>query len=55
MNYKEKAEELVGMFDGNKQCALICVDEMLKLLWHTHKNETEYRDYQQVKQEIQKL
>jgi hypothetical protein len=38
-----------------KQCALIAVDEIINLLWYTHKNETEYRYWQEVKQEIQAL
>ena len=38
-----------------KQCAIIAVDEIINLLWHTHKNETEYRYWQEVKQEIEKL
>jgi|688.fasta_scaffold1743616_2 hypothetical protein len=64
MTTKDKAKDLVDKMklclfsDGDydaKQCALIAVDEMLYLLWHTHKNETEYRYYQEVKQEIEKL
>jgi hypothetical protein len=35
-----------------KQCALIAVDEIIDLLWHTHRNETEYRYWQEVKHEI---
>jgi hypothetical protein len=42
-------------FEMTKQCALIAVDEILDVLWHTHKNETEFRYYQQVKTEIEKL
>jgi hypothetical protein len=38
-----------------KQCALIAVDEIIDLLWHTHKNETEYRYWQEVEKEIEKL
>jgi hypothetical protein len=38
-----------------KQCALIAVDEILKLLWLTHKNEAEYRYWQEVKNEILNL
>lgn len=38
-----------------KQCALIEVDEMIKAFWGTHKNETEYRYWQQVKTEIENL
>jgi hypothetical protein len=69
MTAKDKAKELFNKmyntddpmgnypmcFDTAKQCALIAVDEILYLLWHTHKNETEYRYYQEVKQEIEKL
>ena len=39
----------------SKQCALIAVDEIIEILWHTHKNEIEYRYWQEVKQEIIKL
>ena len=35
-----------------KECALIAVDEIIDLLWHTHRNETEYRYCQEVKHEI---
>ena len=38
-----------------KKHALIAVDEILDILWHTHKNEIEYRFWQQVEQEIQAL
>jgi hypothetical protein len=38
-----------------KQCALICADEIIEILWHTCKNENEYRYWIEVKQEIQKL
>jgi hypothetical protein len=41
--------------DMAKQCALIAVEEIIDLLWHTHENETEYRYWQEVKQEIEKL
>ena len=66
---KEKARELVEkMFqfapleklpyysnhNMAKQCALIAVDEIIDLLWHTHRNETEYRYWQAVKHEIEK-
>ncbi len=38
-----------------KECALICVDEIIEILWHTCKNENEYRYWLEVKEEIQKL
>lgn len=38
-----------------KQCALIAVDEIIKLLWHTHKNEIEYEFWKEVKIEIKNL
>ena len=40
-----------------KQCALICVDEMVQVLWHseTMYNHEENRYYIEVKQEIEKL
>jgi len=66
MTAKDKAKELVGKFYVNiplRDCdnrrphklALIAVDEIINLLWHTHKNETEYRYWQEVKSEIEKL
>ena len=67
MTPKEKAEELVkkyepllydgyGDFDGyivSKQCALICVDEILMSQHNVWENTIEY--WQDVKQEINKL
>lgn len=65
MTPKEKAIELVNQYDETltyleskskaKECALIAVDEIIKVLWHTHKNEIEFRYWQEVKQEIEKL
>lgn len=70
MTPKEKAEELVDKFENYsfmdidqktssfstaKQCAIIAVDEIIKVLWHTHKNEIEFRYWQEVKQEIKLL
>jgi hypothetical protein len=68
MEAKEKAEKLVLMFlriENNtpewfnthiaKQCAIIAVDEIMKILWHTHNNESEYRYWEQVKTEINNL
>ena len=71
MKAKEKAKELVDRYyiqisNANpledilvygKKCALICVDEMLKVLWHNHEKNSEkmYRYYLEVKQEINKL
>jgi hypothetical protein len=70
MTPKEKAEELVDKFypratsyasdrknqiENAKECALIAVDEILNVLWHTHKNEEVWRYYLEVKQEIEKL
>jgi hypothetical protein len=37
------------------QCALITVNEVIEAFWYTHKNESEYRYWQEVKQEIQKI
>lgn len=66
MNPKEKARELYTKFywktyishEEAKQCALICVDEILntevyKLYPSTLKNEINY--WQKVKKEIEKL
>jgi hypothetical protein len=68
MEAKDKAKELVDKYLDNKcfdgrygedynyiYCALIAVDEIIDLLWHTHKNETEYRYWTEVKKEIEKL
>jgi hypothetical protein len=71
MNYKEKAEELIRKYytfgirkEGqslswheSKQCALICVDEILETVKSVSSNEIEYDDnyWQQVKTEIEKL
>ena len=40
-----------------KQCALICVDEIVQVLWHNHEKNSEkmYRYYIEVKKEIEKL
>jgi len=63
MTQKEKAEELVFKYDflqaviegfsfyDAKQCALIAVDEILKVI-HTN---MEDKHWQEVKQEIEKL
>jgi hypothetical protein len=72
MEAKDKARELVGRFDNvvhsnagsnnfdfesaAKECALICVDEILKSLEHnTWQNLNTIILYNEVKQEINKL
>ncbi len=69
MTAKDKAKELVKRFyvckistnrfrnEEAKQCALICVDEIVQVLWHNHEKNSEkmYRYYIEVKQEIEKL
>tara|TARA_R110002074_G_scaffold77891_1_gene176545 strand:- start:1046 stop:1243 length:198 start_codon:yes stop_codon:yes gene_type:complete len=65
MTAKEKSKELVNkylqIYDGRvpqaKQCALICVDEIVQVLWHNHEKNSEkmYRYYIEVKKEIEKL
>jgi len=69
MTPKEKARELIHKFakpidaihkypmcyETSKQCALIAVDEIMKVLRFTHKNESEYRYWKEVKQEMEKL
>jgi len=58
MNPKEKAKELVDRFEyftetnfTSKQCALICVDEILNII----KYFSIYKEYwEEVKQEIEK-
>ena len=60
MTPKEKAQKLVGKFiqtNGNsffaKECALIAVDEILKVAFYA--NNEIYEHYMQVKIEIDKL
>ena len=61
MTAKDKAKELVDRFrigDRNmkskaKQCALICVDEMLREI--PKRFDSEERYWERVKQEIEKL
>tara|TARA_R110002020_G_scaffold119384_1_gene272467 strand:+ start:46 stop:237 length:192 start_codon:yes stop_codon:yes gene_type:complete len=63
MTAKEKAMEIAMKFDKDGQtdnavkCALICVDEILQVLWHNHEKNSEkmYRYYKKVKQEINKI
>ena len=55
MYNKIQPDELGKDQESAKQCALIGVDEIIEILWHTHKNEIEYRYWQEVKQEIIKL
>ena len=58
MKPKEKAIELIDKmsFETHKynaiSCALIAIDEILKVLYTPHKNESEYRYWEEVKQEI---
>ena len=58
MKPKEKAIELIDKmsFETHKynaiSCALIAIDEILKVLCTPHKNESEYRYWEEVKQEI---
>jgi hypothetical protein len=60
MTAKEKAKELYDKYcnmeswcDDAKECALIAVDEVLKVAFYT--NDEIYEHYIQVKQEIEKL
>ena len=63
MTSKDKAMEIAMKFDKKgetdnaKQCALICVDEIVQVLWHNHEKNSEkmYRYYIEVKKEIEKL
>lgn len=70
MTSKEKARELKDKFQKQiffdvtdekldineaKGLALLAVNEILDILWHTHKNESEYRYWQEVKQQIEQL
>ena len=59
MTVKDKAKELVYRFiwidcsNDAKQCALICVDEMLREI--PNRFDSEERYWERVKQEIEKL
>ena len=65
MKAKEKAKELVDRFcyglypwqiKRAKQCALICVDEMIKnIIWSSDFNGSKRKELEEVKQEIEKL
>ena len=65
MDAKEKAKELVDKFyegvefsskERAKQCALICVDEILKsILNNFYSTNPQYRKCNRVKDEINKL
>lgn len=69
MNAQDKAKQLVDKMysivdtrglsmmseDNAKQCALICANEMIDVLWHTHINPDEFNYWQEVKTEIEKL
>ena len=65
MEAKEKAQLLFNQMLNTdlhcmtkycaKKCALIAVEEIMKVLWHTHNNESEYRYWEKVKQEINNL
>lgn len=54
-NEKSKGLPISMRKDQIIQCALNCVDEIIIAFWHTHKNEEEYRYWQEVKEEIEKL
>jgi hypothetical protein len=65
MTPKEKAEELVDKFDNAmefytparfaKQCALIAVDEILKVVSFYNDSQAEVIYFKEVKTEIEKL
>ena len=62
MKAKEKAKEIAMRFDKEgetdnaKQCALICVDEMIKnIIWSSDFNGSKRKELEEVKQEIEKL
>jgi hypothetical protein len=60
MKPKEKARFLYMKFcnynsENPKEIALHICDELIEFFWKTHKNEFEFRYWQQVKQEIQVL
>ncbi len=58
MTAKEKAVELLEEFDDAKQCALIAIDEILKIKGDCHDLECysePYTYWKEVKTEIEKL
>ena len=61
MTPKEKAKELVKEYYWNsdksdaKQCALICVDEIIESIRHIIGEKLRVEYYLEVKQEIEKL
>jgi hypothetical protein len=53
MNTTEKAKALLGMFEDDIKCALICVDEIIESLEHNSwQNQDWINFYKQVKKEI---
>ena len=65
MSPKEKAEELAASFmfmchecdylSKAKQCATLCVDEILEFITKYDNHLPDFRYWEEVKQEIQKL
>ena len=72
MEAKEKAKELIDIFNNvvhsnagsnnfdfesaSKECALICVGEMIKnIIWSSDFNGSKRKELEEVKQEINKL
>ena len=64
MTPKEKAEELLNKFsmpiDGHKniyykQCALIAIDEIMKVVSFYNDTQAEYYYWEEVQEEIEKL
>ena len=51
MPYCDSPCTILNLYEA-KQCALITVNKIIEILWHTYKNENEYRYWQEVKQEI---
>jgi hypothetical protein len=58
MTPKEKAEDLIMKFSNPfaKQCALIAVSEIKRCIdWHIYPLDKEWRYWEEVKQELEKL
>ena len=51
MPYCDSPCTILNLYEA-KQCALITVNKIIEILWHTYKNENEYRYWQEVKKEI---
>jgi hypothetical protein len=54
LEYYQKISDDITL-EQSKEYALIAVNAILSVLWHTHSNAENWRYYLEVKQEIEKL